>query len=216
MRILVFGDSTAQGYYDLEHGGWANRLFLDNLKRKVRRPDNAIEIVNVSISGDTTRKVVDRLKAEIEARQWDKEPLALVVAIGINDTLLEDNEPISTPDTYRKDLGALYAIAQEYTREVVFVGLEAVDEAESAPWKYNSGTHQLAWRNERIHTFDEVLKVFASKHGAEYVAIFEAFMKRQEQGEKLCADGLHPNAAGHELMYRLIEPTIAGIISRLP
>ncbi len=62
MRILMFGDSIAQGYYDLDRGGWANLLFIQNMRRKARRTDYSVEMFNVSVSGDTVRRVTGRLK----------------------------------------------------------------------------------------------------------------------------------------------------------
>lgn len=206
MRILVFGDSTAQGYYDLEKGGWVNLLFLHNINRRVRRKDIATEVFNVSVSGDTTRDVMNRLGHEVKARQWEDEPIALVFAVGVNDSVIVNGEPAMSLETYQADLEELYALAKQHTNTIVFVGLEAVDESESAPWLFNSGTDELVWKNERIQEFDQALEKFAREKGVRYVPVFDEFRKRQEKGEKLHADGLHPNAKGHDIIFREVLP----------
>lgn len=35
MRIIIFGDSITQGFWDTEHGGWANRLHINEMRRGV-------------------------------------------------------------------------------------------------------------------------------------------------------------------------------------
>src|SRR5690242_5848882 len=201
MRILIFGDSIAQGYYDTELGGWVNLLLLDVLKRKERHTDSPTELFNLAVSGDTTKRVAARLQQEVIVRKWADEPVMLVLAVGVNDTLLDNGKPLSSPEEYRQDLEKVYRLAKEVGDQLLFVGLTTVDEAETTPWKFNTGTHDLTWRNERIAQFDATLKAFAKEKQAEYVPIFEEYTKRQARGEQLLADGLHPNAVGHRVIY---------------
>lgn len=205
MRILIFGDSVAQGYYDLDQGGWVNLLYLDTLVRKVRSTTYTTELFNLSVSGDDTRRVMQRLEAEIEGRRWQDDPIVLVFAVGLNDTRITNDVPFSSPEQYRNDLEELYAIATRHAQQVIFVGLPAVFEPESAPWKFNAGTDELSWTNERIEKFDKVLASFAKDKGASFVPIFDAYMRRQQNGETLHADGLHPDALGHRLIYEQVK-----------
>ncbi len=211
MRILIFGDSIAQGYYDTEHGGWANLLLLDVLARKTRRTDYQTELFNVSISGDTTKRIVARLESEASTRKWEDEPVLLIFAVGINDTLLDNGQPLSSPEQYASELEELYVAASKITDQLVFVGLTSVNEAESAPWKFNTGTHELSWRNDRIAQFDAALQEFAREKRAGYVPVFELYKERQAKGETLHADGLHPNAAGHHVIYEQVKKYIEPI-----
>ena len=208
MRILIFGDSTAQGYYDLEMGGWVNLLFIDNMKRKARRTDNPIEIFNVAVSGDTTRRIINRLQAEVTARKWQDEPIMLIFAIGVNDSMLDDGKPVSSPEHYRAELEELYAMAKPLAKYIMFVGLESVNETESNPWRFNRGTHALSWLNDRVQLFDNTLKAFTEEKGAAYVPVFDFFRDRQTKGENLHEDGLHPNAAGHRLIFEQVRAVI--------
>ncbi len=70
MRVLVFGDSIAQGFWDTE-GGWVARLIreyltLKGLNLNTSQPD----LFNLAVDGDTTDKIVYRFHAETMARQW--------------------------------------------------------------------------------------------------------------------------------------------------
>ncbi len=211
MRILIFGDSTAQGHYDLEKGGWANLLFLRNLSHRVRRKDISTEVFNISIPGNTTKDIIHRLENEIEARQWADEPIVLVFAVGINDSRIVNGRPAMDVEVYRADLEELIAIAKKYTDAIVFVGLESVDESESTPWLFNSGTDELSWENKSIREFDHVLEDFAKEKVVRYVPVFDEFIKRQKAGEVLHADGLHPNSAGHEIILQQVIPMLDGL-----
>jgi lysophospholipase L1-like esterase len=207
VRILIFGDSIAQGYYDLASGGWANLLFIDGLKQKVRRTDNTSEIFNLGVSGDTIRGVRERLESELEARRWEDEPFVLIFAIGFNDTRFDDNTPYSTPLKFQSELEALHQTASKYSNKIVYVGLTSVDEAESAPWQFNTGNQNIIWTNERIALFDAVIKDIASSHAATYVPLLDTFLEKQKT-IPLHADGIHPNDAGHQLIFERVSQAI--------
>ena len=68
-NILVFGDSTAWGAWDLEQSGWVNRLWLFFARHRDEHED--MEVYNLSISGGTTTDVVRRFKAEAGEREPD-------------------------------------------------------------------------------------------------------------------------------------------------
>jgi len=207
MRTLIFGDSISQGYYDLAIGGWANMLLLDTLKHKVRNVDNTSEVFNVSVSGDDISRVIVRLANEIEVRKWEDEPILLVFSIGFNDTRIENDKPYSTLDDFKKDLGALYEIAAQFSNNMIFVGLTSVYEPESAPWKFNAGNDDISWTNERIRLFDGALKDFANENNAAFVSLLDTFLEHQKD-KNLHADGIHPNEYGHKLIYNAVKPVV--------
>ncbi|OGG64422.1 hypothetical protein A3C94_02475 [Candidatus Kaiserbacteria bacterium RIFCSPHIGHO2_02_FULL_55_17] len=76
--ICVFGDSTAWGAWDMEKGGWVNRLWFQVAKRE---EEEYVEIYNQSVSGGTTRTVLERFENEARARGAD----ALIFQTGGND-----------------------------------------------------------------------------------------------------------------------------------
>ncbi len=122
--------------------------------------------------------------------------------------MIQDDQPVVSLEQFRADVEELYATAHPLTRHIVFVGLTTVNEAESDPWVFNSGTSTLRWQNERIEQFDEVLRNFASENETHFIDVFEPFKAAQAQGRILHEDGIHPNAAGHQLIFEQVRPLV--------
>ena len=80
--ICVFGDSTAWGAWDLEKGGWVNRLWFHVAKRS---GDTYVEIYNQSISGGTTETILSRFESEAKIRSAD----AIIFQTGGNGTVMK-------------------------------------------------------------------------------------------------------------------------------
>jgi lysophospholipase L1-like esterase len=79
--ICVFGDSTAWGAWDLEKGGWVNRLWFHLAKNN---DEHYCELYNLSISGGTTYTILDRFESEAKIRNAD----ALIFQSGGNDAAI--------------------------------------------------------------------------------------------------------------------------------
>jgi acyl-CoA thioesterase-1 len=207
MRILIFGDSIGQGFFDTEHGGWAQRLAIDAFKEGLEdlRGDWPT-VFNLSISGDTTEGVLGRMDAEISARRGNDEEIVVVIAIGTNDTVVYDDLSRTSLETFRLQLEALYQRCYKYSRKVMFVGLPAVDEKLSDPWKFSDDGARFT--NARIKGFEDVIHDLAEARGIPFVPIFTTFKHHLDKGDDLLSDGLHPNAAGQKLMYEHIRPVL--------
>ncbi len=67
---------------------------------------------------------------------------------------------------------------------------------------------------QQIYRFHEsyslAISRIAAETGALYIPIREAFLARMDSPSLLCADGIHPNRRGHELM----EQTFAELVAR--
>ena len=75
-RILVFGYSIAQGYWDIE-GGWVQRLrrYLDKKALESKDLLPSWSIFNLGISGETIDHLLDRFDSEVKARTNDKKDI---------------------------------------------------------------------------------------------------------------------------------------------
>ena len=69
MNIFVFGDSITQGFFDTENGGWCSQL-SNYVMKKVVESNFELEgmVFNLGVSGDTTKKLLDRFSLEIGVR----------------------------------------------------------------------------------------------------------------------------------------------------
>lgn len=200
MRILVYGDSITQGFYDSQ-GGWVERLRrrYDTATNSGDRPT----FFNLGISGDMTANVVKRFAVETENRRSLNQGFAFIFAIGINDTYLKGGQPVSTPEAYADALDMLFAAAGHYSNRILFVGLTPVDEPRTTPVSWIN----IDYTNARILEFEDVLRKFCLKNELPHVEVFGKFQAKQKE-QNLLSDGLHPNDAGHELIAELVKPEL--------
>jgi lysophospholipase L1-like esterase len=213
MRIFVFGDSITQGFYD-SSGGWVGRIASVLHQKSVDRimngeGDTYFEVFNLGISGDLTTGVLSRIKQEVEARRLHEQDELIILAVGINDSILKsDNTVLMDVYEFQTSYEKLINEALELSNHVYCLGLTAVDEELTSPWIGSSDGKQ--WRNNRINLFEDSIKQSATRLSVPFISIHDKFIAELTNGSKLLADGLHPNSAGHELIANI---AIANIIN---
>lgn len=181
--ICIFGDSITWGAYDLEFGGWVNRLrlYFDN------KGDFETEVYNCGVSGDTVADVLKRFDAEAKARTPDK----IVLAIGINDTL-HSEDPGTNPADFEKQYRSLLEKAKKFTSEIIILGLTNVDET--------SGDH--GYKNESIEKYDQKIKQLAENENLPFIDLFSTLSIDEFE------DGLHPNTHGHQKIFEKVKEAL--------
>lgn len=203
---MVFGDSITHGLWDL-HGGWTQRL-RTHYDRQTLQQFGPIQeypdIYNLGISGDIAEGLAKRLSIEMSARQLAELPM-IVIAIGMNDTMIFKGVEANTPEMYKGELLQIIASARQFTDKILFVGLTAVDDAVCNPWSYAPA--DVCFNNARIWKFETTLREFCRAEGLPIVPVFETF-KQTLKYKKLLADGLHPNESGHQLIADLVQPAL--------
>ncbi|PIR62815.1 MAG: hypothetical protein COU65_01470 [Candidatus Pacebacteria bacterium CG10_big_fil_rev_8_21_14_0_10_42_12] len=199
MRHILFGDSIGFGVGDYQNGGWATqlRLFID---RNSKSKDS--NLINLSISGDTTRGLLDRMKREATLRIRDHEPeeFRFLIAIGTNDSRInkDDLDNDISIEEFEKNILRLVEIAKNLSREVVLIGLVPVFEKLTTPFKEDK--HYLV---ERLEKYNQVLANVATKNNLLFIDMFADW--KQMDLETLFDDGLHPNTKGHQMMFEIIR-----------
>jgi lysophospholipase L1-like esterase len=201
MRVLIFGDSITQGFWDTE-GGWAARLrkYYDERQIEDLRNNDEPMIFNLGISDDNSKTILDRFDPEVKARK-NGEELAIVVSTGVNDSYIEGENGFNTsPEDYEKNLQGLATRAKNYSQKVIFVGLIAADESRTKPafWR------NISYLNERIKSYENTMQKVAEESEIQFVPIHNDFKAQLDRGKKLLADGLHPNNDGHELIFKSV------------
>lgn len=208
MRVLFFGDSITQGFFDLE-GGWVTRLrkqydqiFFD----AGADPTSQFPLLfNLGISANLTKDVLARFSAEAEAREYMGETLAFVFAIGTNDTCFWQDKHESEPEIYTRQLAELVAQARMFSDRILFVGLQPATDALLNPLPQS--TTGRSFSTDRLKMFDDALKQFCAQEKLPVVDVFSAFVESGDP-DALLLDGLHPNAKGHELIASLVKPQL--------
>lgn len=194
--IGVFGASSTWGAWDVEKGGWVNRLrlWIDEQNLASDRKDFYWETYNLGVSGDTSQDLLDRFENEARAR----EARIIIISIGENDTVYDRrmDEPRITEDQFAANMEEIITLALAMTNSVMILGIKKVTEKEvqPVPWKAS-----VNYSNTLLKTYDERLKGISDKKGVDYLPLFD--MLRNED----LADGLHPNEVGHEKIFLLIR-----------
>jgi lysophospholipase L1-like esterase len=202
MRVLVFGASSAQGYWDIE-GGWADRLkkYYDQMQIRDFSVDLPA-IMNLGVSGNTAADILRRVGPEAKARQNEK-GLAIIIQVGTNNAAEQNGQLHSTIEDYQKELEAIIEKAKNFTDKVLIVGFPAVDESKTNPIAWSN----IYFKNENILKFENAAKNCAEEAGVNFVEIHKEFLNRDVT--KLQAqDGLHPNDEGHKLIFELVRPRL--------
>lgn len=211
MRVLVFGDSITQGFFDIEQGGWVNRIARHYEAEALKDlHGDWIEVFNLGISGDTVAGVAERLTSETEARRYEEgTEFAFVISIGMNDVVSRGQEFDSSPKEYAGNIKTIIQKAREFSQKILFVGLTAVDEKQTNPWRYSSSGKR--WANDRIREFDTKLQDICNLEKLPIARVYEKFQEEMTKSD-LLADGLHPNAKGHELIASLVQPELEKLL----
>lgn len=209
MRVLVFGASITQGFYDTR-GGWVARLW-EHYVKLLLDGGRDITVFNLGISGNGSDRLLKRFQNETEARKFPGEDFAFVFSIGTNNSWVRaDGGQVSTPEKFDNDIRAIIAKAREYSDKIMFVGIAPCDEARARPVPWNE---DIFFSNERLKTFDKSLMKVCEEEGVKYVPVFSALKEKLDGGEDIYEDGLHPNDAGHQLIFELVRPALDELLN---
>jgi lysophospholipase L1-like esterase len=210
MRILIFGDSIAQGFWD-ETGGW-----VDKLKRHYgskQAGDAGLDkptVFNLGISGDTSSSVVKRVELETIARTWDNQKPIVLIQIGTNDSRLQNNKPQHTIEQYQDNLRQITEKLTDITVETVFVGLSCCDETKTSPVHWE----ESYWNNTDLKRYENAMRETARELSLPFIPLFDDFSKAFAINPSILPDGLHPDKQGHQIIYAIIKPKLDIILSR--
>lgn len=209
MRVLVFGDSITQGFWGVE-GGWVERLrkHYDSLAVKDLKNHNQPAIFNMGVSGDTTRNLLARVELETKVRKWSGEPLIAVLAIGTNDELFEKEEQLVPPQEFEQNINKLISMLKPLTDGLMFVGNAACDEKLTTPVFWSD----IHYTNEQMLAYEKIIESICREQGIKFVPVFSEFKASLDAGQDLLEDGLHPNDAGHQLIFELVQPELDKVL----
>jgi lysophospholipase L1-like esterase len=208
MNVVFFGDSITQGYWGIEHG-WVDRVrkyYSELLFAK----DEYHGIYNLGIDGDVVEDIQKRIKTELEARIRPNHKIMPVVAIqiGVNDDTDKEVDLKSEISKYKDRLNATIREIEGLNSEILLVGYPSCDEEKTTPVSW--GPHY--YTNEKAKAYETAMAEVAKEAGAIFVPVFDEFKKHIDAGEDLLADGLHPNDAGHEVIYNIVMPKLQEIL----
>jgi len=175
--LLVTGDSLSAEYGIARGSGWV-ALMANRLKQE----GSPWEIMNASISGETTSGGLTRLPKLLA----QKKPKLVIIELGANDAL----RGLSLIET-EKNLRTMVELSKKSGAEVLLVGMRI-------PPNYGQEyTHQFAQLYVRIAK-------------SQQVALLPFFLEGVAQRNELFqADRIHPNEAAQPIMFQNIWTALA-------
>jgi len=181
MDLLVLGDSISYGWgVDRK-----NECYVALLKKRLEENHALVTIRNQGIPGDT---VIDGL-ARCEKAIAGLNPSYIIINFGTNDglpSLFAGEVRVSLP-VFREKLKELIAYFQEKTQAKIILL-----------------TTVAAWEErivESLLLYNQVIGEVGRETGVKVVDIFQSLMAKGRE-KTILADGLHPNAYGHQIIFQ--------------
>lgn len=181
--LLVLGDSLSAAYGMATEAGWVGLL-----QRRLIEDGRDYQVINASISGETTAGGLSRLPGLLETHR----PLVLVIALGANDGLR--GFPF---DTIRDNLRGMIQLARGVGSQVLLAGVRLPPNYGAA---YTEG-------------FQAVFREVAA---AEQAALVPLLLQGVEGFEMMQADGIHPSAAAQPRILDNLWPELKPLLEPAP
>jgi acyl-CoA thioesterase-1 len=186
LTLLVYGDSLSASYGMEEEQGWVNILQI-----KLRSKELPVDVVNGSVSGETTTGGLARLPAMLDSYQ----PELLILELGGNDGLR--GLPL---DLMRENLASMIDLAEANGAEVIITGIQIPP---------NYGPRYTA------PFFDTYAALAEQKSLALVPFLIEGI---PQQPELMQNDGIHPRAEAQSMIidnvWPILEPQLESLLEK--
>ncbi len=213
-RVLVCGDSITRG------------VIFDENKKRYTNAKNAVtnevaqqmhlDIDNVSKFGNTVKKAINSFKKAISEKKYEY----VIFELGGNDCDFNWKDVAGNPkgphapntdyQEYKSVLKEMIATARDNEIIPVLVTLPPIDAHKYFNWisgfSDDAKPNILSWLGEvdRIYWWQEkynagVLQVANETH-CRVLDLRSAILETEDYRELYCADGIHPNEKGHQIM----------------
>jgi acyl-CoA thioesterase-1 len=178
--MLVYGDSLSAGYGLAADQGWVTLL-----ANRVQQAGYGFQVVNASVSGETTAGGLARLPHALAAH----DPRIVVIELGANDGLR--GLPL---EATRSNLDAMISLAAQGRRRVLLLGMRM-------PPNYGERYTQ---------GFSALFADLAHQHRTGFVPFLMTGVA--DQPRLMQADGLHPNALGQPILLDNVWPALEPLL----
>ncbi len=206
--VYCFGDSITYGAWDIQGGGWTNRLraHLDDLQLK----DDSLYYLcyNLGIPGDRTDGLVERFDLEFKMRQaHDKgEESIFIFAFGANDSVFRPKMGtfVVPIDRFTANLSVVIEKASKISQKIILVNVLPCDEEICARRFAIKDKVRL---NSNVEAYNKALALLAADKKLPLVDVYAEYTKGTGGDFKklLSEDGLHPNEQGHQVIFEEVK-----------
>ena len=179
-KILLFGDSLMSGY-GLSDEHHLSVVLEENLKSEGYK----IEVINGSVSGDTSLDGLERIDETLSEFDVD----LIILGLGANDMLRRIN-----PQQIEQNLEKIIKIIQDKKINVVIAGMVA------------SPTNGLGYKKK----FDKMFSNIAKKNDIQLIPfLLDGVALKPELN---LSDGIHPNEKGVLAISKTVKKSIIKLI----
>tara|TARA_B000000460_G_scaffold226801_1_gene181948 strand:+ start:53 stop:685 length:633 start_codon:yes stop_codon:yes gene_type:complete len=179
-KILLFGDSLMSGY-GLPEEHHLSVVLEDNLKSEGYN----IEVINESISGNTSLDGLDRIKETLSELDVD----LIILGLGANDMLRKIN-----PKQTEQNLEKMIKIIQDKNINIILAGMVA------------SPSNGLGYKKK----FDKAFPNLAKKYDIQLIPFLLHGVALKP--ELNLSDGMHPNEKGVLIISETIKKSVIKIL----
>ena len=179
-KILLFGDSLMSGY------GLSEKYHLSSvLEQNLKSESYDIEVINGSISGDTSSDGLDRINETLSEFDID----LIIIGLGANDMLRRVN-----PKQTELNLEKIIKIIQDKNINIILAGMVA------------SPSNGLSYKKK----FDKIFPNLAKKYDLSLVPfLLDGVALKPELN---LSDGMHPNEKGILNVSKTLKKSIIKLI----
>ena len=180
--ILVFGDSLSAALGIRPEQGW-----VELLARRLQSQGYGYEVVNASVSGETSSGGLQRLPRALELHR----PVIVVLELGANDGLR--GLPV---EPMRANLAQMVRLSQAAGARVLLVGIRIPPNYGQRYGEQFAATFSALAEQNRLPLVPFLLQD---------VALHPALMQE---------DGMHPNAAGEPIVLENVWPHLKPLLNK--
>ena len=189
-RVVFMGDSITEG--------WGMKATATSPARGEFFPRKPY--VNRGISGQTTPQMLVRFRQDV----IDLKPKAVALLAGTND--IAENTGKETLEEIEGNIASMSELSRANGIRIVLCSV-----LPASDFRWHPGLEPAP----KIKALNAWVKEYAAKNGFVYVDYYSSMVN--EQGglkAELSPDGVHPNAAGYDIMVPLAEAGIAEALKR--
>lgn len=181
-KILIYGDSLSAAYGIAQQQGWVTLL-----QKKLTKQQYPYEVVNASVSGETTSGGLSRLAANLAANK----PAIIILELGANDGLR--GLPIKEMNT---NLSTMIQLSKKSGAKVLLVGMQIPPNYGPRYTKDFKLTYPDLSQQYRTPLVPFMLENVAAKP------------------QLIQDDGLHPNVLGQPIVLENIWPHLQLLLKK--
>jgi acyl-CoA thioesterase-1 len=181
-KILIYGDSLSAAYGIPQQQGWATLLM-----QKLNQENLSFDVINASISGETTSGGLNRLARTLEQTK----PQTIIIELGANDGLR--GLPVKN---MHDNLDAMIEMSKKSGARVLLIGMRI-------PPNYGP---------KYTEDFSQTYIKLAKKHKIQLVPFMLENVAAKP--DLIQQDGLHPNVLGQPLILNNIWPELQSLLKK--